>query len=125
MFKESAKKTLTASFQGTLQGIDAETLIKHLGAPKYDDAELGIDSQDNATSMQWVFEDDAANVITLYDWRGTAAFNRKKPVTWSIGAANQAAAVKFRNWLSAKIYPPARLDSLPGVELYDKLPPGF
>lgn len=124
MFKESAKKTLTASFQGTLEGVAAETLIKHLGTPKYDDAELGIDKEDNATSMQWVFEDDAENVVTLYDWRGTAAFNRKKAMTWSIGAATRSEAVRFQNWLIGKIYSPARVNSSK-TDLFDELPPGF
>jgi hypothetical protein len=124
MFKESAKKTLTTACQCTLNNVTANALIKHLGPPRYDDSEIGIDKDDNPTSMQWVFEDDAENVVSLYDWRVAAAFQKDKPVTWSVGASKPSEAVRFRNWLSGIIHPLAKTDPFDGA-IYDKITPGF
>jgi len=124
MFKKSAKQTMMTSCQCTIDSVTADALIKHLGDPKYDDAELGIDRDDNPTSMQWVFEDDAENVVTIYDWRSAAAFHRDKPVTWSIGAIKQSQAIRFRNWLKAKLHPLSKRDSFNSA-IFDEMPPGF
>ena len=124
MFKESAKKTLTTACQCTLADVTANTLIKHLGLPKYDDSEIGIDKDDNPTSIQWVLEDDAENVVSLYDWRSAAAFQKDRPVTWSIGAANQSEAIRFRSWLSGKLHALSKTESFDST-LFDKMPPGF
>tara|TARA_Y100000592_G_C5437964_1_gene301769 strand:- start:926 stop:1303 length:378 start_codon:yes stop_codon:yes gene_type:complete len=125
MFRESMKKTALTSCQCTLKRVTANSLLKHLGDPKYDDAELGIDREDNPTSMQWVFEDDAENIVTIYDWRGTAAFQRDKPMTWSIGARNLSEAVRFRNWLMGKMHPLAKNTDPWNGEIFNKVPPGF
>ena len=124
MFKESAKKTLMTRVQCTIDNVSANTLIRHLGVPKFDDSELGIDHGDNPTSMQWVFEDDAENVVTLYDWRSAAAFKRDSPVKWSIGAINQSEAVRFRNWLNGKLHALSKTEAFNGA-IFDEVPPGF
>ena len=124
MFKKSAKQTMMTSCQCTIDGVTATALIRHLGDPKYDDAELGIDRDDNPTSMQWVFEDDSENVVTIYDWRSAAAFHRDKPVRWSIGANNQSEALRFRNWLKGKLHALSKTDSFNG-SIFDEMPPGF
>lgn len=124
MFKKSAKQTMMTSCQCTIDNVTAIALIKHLGDPKYDDAELGIDRDDNPTSMQWVLEDDAENVVTIYDWRSAAAFHRDKPVTWSIGATKQSQAIRFRNWLKGKLHALSKTESF-NSSIFDDVPPGF
>jgi len=124
MFKESAKKTMTTAHRCTILNVSAEALERHLGPPRYDDSEIGIDKDDNPTSMQWVFEDDAENVVTLYDWRTAAAFHKNKPVTWSIGAAKQSEAVRFRNWLSGKLHPLAKTHPI-DFDVWNDCPGGF
>lgn len=124
MFKQSAKQTLIASCQCTILNVSANMLLKHLGAPKYDDAELGIDKEDNATSIQWVYEDDAENVVIIYDWYSNAAFQKDEPVTWSIGAKNQSEAMRFRTWLKNKLHPLAKTQSI-DFDTWDNLPGGF
>ena len=124
MFRESAKKTLTTSCQCTILNVSANALVKHLGEPKFDDSELGIDKDDNPTSMQWVFEDDAENVVTLYDWRSAAAFQKDKRVTWSIGASKQSEAIRFRNWLNGKLHPLAKTHPI-NFDSWTDCPGGF
>lgn len=124
MFKKSAKQTMMTSCQCTLDSVSANTLIKHLGAPKYDDAELGIDRDDNPTSMQWVFEDDAKNVVTIYDWRGSAAFYKDRPVKWNIGATKKTEAVRFYQWLRGKLHALSKTETLE-FSIFDEVPPGF
>lgn len=124
MFKESAKRTITTSCQCTLLNVSADTLMKHLGAPKFDDSQLGIDRNDNPTSMQWVLEDDAENIVTIYDWRTGAAFKKDKPVTWSIGSSNQSEALRFRNWLNGKLHPLAKTHPI-NFDSWNDCPGGF
>ena len=68
------------------------------------------DSDGYKVSMEWLFEDEEGNVVTLYDWKSTSLYeeglpspvsviNSVHPLHLHVGAHDYQTAVKFVDWL--------------------------
>ena len=65
------------------------------------------------SSMEWLFEDEEGNVVSLYDWKSTNLYSSElpspdvllaSPVSYEfhIGAHDYQTAQKFSDWLLVK-----------------------
>ena len=70
-------------------------------------------SDGNKSSMEWLFEDDEGDVITIYDWKSTSLYSpelpppdvllmSQRPYTFHVGAHDYNTAMKFVDWLLLK-----------------------
>ena len=75
-------------------------------------------SDGNKTSMEWLFEDEEGEVVTLYDWKSTSLYSPElpnpevlkcsvHPHTFHVGSDNYDAAMKFVDWLLVQEAKPA------------------
>ena len=62
------------------------------------------------TSMEWAFEDEEGNAVSLYDWKSTSLYSPELPLPgtvrnsdlphrFHIGGKNYEVAHKFADWL--------------------------
>jgi hypothetical protein len=75
-------------------------------------------SDEYKTSMEWLFEDEDGEVVTLYDWKSTSLYSPElpnpdslkfsaHPHSFHVGAHSYTAAMKFVDWVLLQESKPA------------------
>jgi hypothetical protein len=97
---------LNGSSLRTYVSVSPTDLINWFGEPG--------DCDEYKVSMEWLFEDEEGNIISLYDWKSTSLYDESlpspqaarlqdTPYEFHVGSRSYEAAHNFVEWLSLRV----------------------
>jgi len=95
MFKPSEKSTNMSHLQTKVGPYTPNELVGALGKDH-----LG---ESDKVTMEWLFEDEDGNIVTLYDYKANAQCYPTSQILWSVGGFDKATAIRFSEWLAEKV----------------------
>jgi len=114
MFKPSEKSTNMSHLQTKVGPFTANQIIGAIGKDH-----LG---ESDKVTMEWLFEDENGDIVTLYDYKANACQHPTAQILWSVGGFRTDVAHKFSRWLEEKVRNSITYN--PFDRCWDKIPSG-
>ena len=113
MFKPSDKSVNMSHLQTQVGPFTPNELVDAVG-----DDHLGVGDK---VTMEWHFEAENGNVVTLYDYKADAIDHPTVRILWSVGGHDNLTAIRFAEWLTEKVGDPVSSFD----PCWDNIPGGF
>jgi len=95
MFKRSEKSTNMSHLQTKVGPFTANQIIGAIGKDHR--------GESDKVTMEWLFEDENGDVVTLYDYKANACQYPTAQILWSVGGFRKDVAHEFSKWLQEKV----------------------